>query len=167
MTQTIYQLAEQLGWQLHACGAKVTTAESCTGGGIAQAITAVPGSSQWFDYGFVSYSNQAKTQLLGVPETLLRDKGAVSEEVVTAMVTGAARVAGCRFGVAVSGIAGPGGGTDEKPVGTVWFAWASPSGVLSECHRFDGDRIQVREQAIVLALKGLMRVVSQDCIKTQ
>jgi nicotinamide-nucleotide amidase len=167
MTQTIYQLAEQLGRQLLVCGAKVTTAESCTGGGIAQAITAVPGSSAWFDYGFVSYSNQAKTQLLGVSDALLRDKGAVSEEAVIAMVTGAARVAGCQFGVAVSGIAGPGGGTAEKPVGTVWFAWTHPAGIHTERRSFDGDRSQVREEAIVVALKGLVGLALQDCIKTQ
>src|SRR5690606_16344231 len=107
-------LAEQLGQQLRTCGAKVTVAESCTGGGIAQAITSVPGSSAWFDYGFVTYSNQAKTRLLGVPESLLQSVGAVSGEVVSAMVAGAVRMAGCSFGAAVSGIAGPDGGTAEK-----------------------------------------------------
>jgi nicotinamide-nucleotide amidase len=159
MTQTTYQLAEQLGRQLRACGAKVTAAESCTGGGIAQAITAVAGSSEWFDYGFVTYSNLAKTRLLGVPETLLRDKGAVSGEVVTAMVTGATHVAACPFGVAVSGIAGPGGGTADKPVGTVWFAWAYPGGVISERHCFAGDRTEVRRSAVDTALKRLLEMI--------
>jgi nicotinamide-nucleotide amidase len=167
MTQTTYQLAEQLGRHLSASGANVTAAESCTGGGIAQAITAVPGSSGWFDYGFVTYSNQAKTRLLGVSETLLQDKGAVSSEVVSAMATGATRVAGCQFGVAVSGIAGPGGGTAEKPVGTVWLAWAYPGGIISERHWFVGDRAQVREQAVVVALVRLVQLTSEHCIKTQ
>lgn len=160
MAQKIYQLAEQLGQQLRKRGAKVTAAESCTGGGIAQAITAVPGSSEWFDFGFVTYSNLAKTRLLGVPETLLSTKGAVSEEVVSAMVTGAIHVAACQFGVAVSGIAGPGGGTVEKPVGTVCFAWAFPGGVVSERHRFAGDRAKVRQQAIAMALERLLGLLS-------
>lgn len=161
MAQKIYQLAEQLGQQLRERGAKVTAAESCTGGGIAQAITAVPGSSEWFDYGFVTYSNFAKTRLLGVPETLLFAKGAVSEEVVSAMVIGAIRVADCQFGVAVSGIAGPGGGTVEKPVGTVCFAWAFPGGVVIERHWFAGDRAQVRQQAVEKALARLLELLSE------
>jgi nicotinamide-nucleotide amidase len=167
MIQSPYHLAEQLGQQLRTCGAKVTVAESCTGGGIAQAITSVPGSSAWFDYGFVTYSNQAKTRLLGVPESLLQSVGAVSGEVVSAMVAGAVRMAGCSFGAAVSGIAGPDGGTAEKPVGTVWFAWAHPAGLTSECHWLAGDRAQVREQAVILALTRLVGLVSGCCIKTQ
>lgn len=167
MTQTTIQLAEELGRQLLACGARVTAAESCTGGGIAQAITAVAGASAWFDYGFVTYGNQAKTRLLKVPEALLRDKGAVSGEVVSAMVLGATRVAACQFGVAVSGIAGPGGGTPEKPVGTVWFAWAHPGGVIAERHWFAGDRTRVRDATVTVALARLVAVVAQYCIKNQ
>lgn len=161
MAHEIYQIAEQLGQQLRKRGAKVTAAESCTGGGIAHAITAVPGSSEWFDFGFVTYSNLAKTRLLGVPETLLFAKGAVSEEVVRAMAAGAIQVAACQFGVAVSGIAGPGGGTLEKPVGTVCLAWVFPGGVVAERHRFAGDRAQVREQAVTVALTRLVELASR------
>jgi nicotinamide-nucleotide amidase len=152
-----YSLAEQLGQRLHACGAKVTTAESCTGGGIAHAITAVPGSSRWFECGFVTYSNEAKHQLLNVPVATLQTYGAVSSEVVRAMAGGAARVASADFAVAVSGIAGPDGGSVEKPVGTVWFAWYHPVGLVAECHHFSGDRGSVREQAVCVALRGLLR----------
>lgn len=167
MTNPTDDLARQLGQQLLTCGARVTTAESCTGGGIAEAITAIPGASAWFDYGFVTYSNQAKQHLLGVPPELLRAYGAVSREVVCAMATGAAKMASARFSVAVSGIAGPGGGTVEKPVGTVWLAWSCPSEVASAHHVFAGDRDQVRLQATMAALQGLIKLTSQYCIYKQ
>lgn len=159
MTDETYSLAAQLGQRLSARGAKVTTAESCTGGGIAHAITSVPGSSQWFDCGFVTYSNEAKQQLLGVGADVLQKFGAVSAEVVRAMAQGAASAAAAEFAVAVSGVAGPGGGTPEKPVGTVWFGWRGPGGVTSACHHFSGDREAVRDQAIVAALQGLLDVL--------
>ncbi|MBC6905684.1 nicotinamide-nucleotide amidohydrolase family protein [Saccharophagus sp. K07] len=162
-----FQLATRLGELLLTLGAKVATAESCTGGGIAHAITEVPGSSQWFDYGFVTYSNQAKHELLGVDESLLSQYGAVSERVVRAMVKGAMAKASAQFAVAVSGIAGPGGGSAAKPVGTVWLAWGHPEGVLAERHQFAGDRHAVREQAVNVALKRLVELGERYCIKTQ
>ncbi len=156
MIDETYSLAAQLGQRMYAQGAKVTTAESCTGGGIAHAITAIPGSSQWFDCGFVTYSNGAKHRLLGVPTEMLKAYGAVSGEVVSAMVSGAAHAASADFAVAVSGIAGPGGGSSDKPVGTVWFAWYRPAGVLTECLHFTGDRESIRKQAVLVALRGLL-----------
>jgi nicotinamide-nucleotide amidase len=157
MIKESYSLAAQLGERLSARNAKVTTAESCTGGGIACAITAVPGSSQWFDCGFVTYSNEAKHRLLKVPEEVLQAHGAVSGEVVSAMAKGAAHAASADFAVAVSGIAGPGGGSEEKPVGTVWLAWYYPEGVVVECHHFPGDRGAVRDRAVLVALRGLLK----------
>ncbi|SFT62264.1 CinA family protein [Halomonas saccharevitans] len=150
-------LAELLGERCRARGITVTAAESCTGGGVASAITAVAGSSAWFEFGYVTYANGAKTRLLGVPETLLAEHGAVSREVVEAMVVGACRDSGAGLGVAVSGVAGPGGGSAEKPVGTVWLAWGSAEGAESACLRFPGDRAAVREQAVREALAGLVR----------
>lgn len=161
MNQEHCLLAEQLGQQLQTRSAKVTTAESCTGGGIAHAITAVAGSSAWFDYGFVTYSNEAKQRLLGVSAAILEAHGAVSEAVVRSMATGASLVASADFAVAVSGIAGPGGGSADKPVGTVWFAWCHPAGILTKLHCFSGDRESVRDQALVVALRGLL-----DCLDT-
>ena len=134
-------LASQLGEQLAAKKMKVTAAESCTGGGVAQAITMIPGSSSWFELSFVTYSNRAKQQQLGVnPETLLK-YGAVSEEVATAMVSGALRLANADVGVAVSGIAGPDGGSLQKPVGSVWFAWQLTTGLCTTTyHHFSGAK---------------------------
>ena len=154
-------LAGQLGQQLSQLGAQVTTAESCTGGGIAQAITAIAGSSGWFEAGFVTYSNAQKSQMLGVPEALFAHVGAVSEEVVTAMALGAAKRAGAQFSVAVSGVAGPGGGSAEKPVGTVWLAWAVGDAVSCERHVFTGDRQAVRLQTVQRALEGLISRTAQ------
>lgn len=167
MTDDTFLLASRLGERLRSIGESVTTAESCTGGGVASAITDVPGSSGWFGYGFVTYSNQAKQRLLGVDERLLKRHGAVSEEVVRAMAEGAATKASSRFSVAVSGIAGPGGGTPTKPVGTVWFAWMHPDGTLSECHHISGSRQEVREKAVNIALARLLVLVDRYCTKTQ
>lgn len=161
MIDESYELAAQLGQRLCVRGAKVTTAESCTGGGIARAITSVPGSSQWFDCGFVTYSNEAKQRLLQVPVETLLAHGAVSGEVVSAMVKGAVDASAAEFAVAVSGIAGPGGGSTEKPVGTVWFAWRHPMGTVTERHLFSGDRESVRNQAVLVALQGVL-----DCMNT-
>lgn len=160
MNQSTYTLAEKLGNALHQQGAKVTAAESCTGGGVAHAITAVAGSSSWFEYGFVTYANTAKHILLGVSNKLLISEGAVSEAVVRQMVEGAARVGNADYAVAISGIAGPGGGTDEKPVGTVWFAWYSPNGVKTKKYLLSGDRAAVREQAIKISLQELLHQVT-------
>jgi nicotinamide-nucleotide amidase len=134
----------------------VASAESCTGGGIAAALTDVPGSSAWFDRGFVTYSNQAKQDMLGVsPETLLR-YGAVSRETVIEMVRGALARSPAQLGVAVSGVAGPGGGTRDKPVGTVWIAWATANDVAAVHRLFPGDRAAVRAATVDLALAGLV-----------
>ena len=156
----ISQLAAELGHQLQTLNAQVTTAESCTGGGIAEAITRIAGSSAWFEAGFVTYSNQQKTRQLNVPPPLFTQVGAVSREVVEAMVRGAQAQSSARFAVAVSGVAGPGGGSPEKPVGTVWFAWADRTGRHhSLLARFDGDRHQVRRQAVRQALSGLLALL--------
>lgn len=152
-------LARRLGVALAARGWQAATAESCTGGWIAKAITDVAGSSGWFGSGFVTYSNEAKCRMLGVPVSLLEAQGAVSELVVRAMAEGARRRAGADVAVAVSGIAGPGGGTAEKPVGLVWFGWAAPQGTRAESRRFPGGRDAVRRAGVAHALDGLAALV--------
>lgn len=154
--------ARQLGRLAAAGGLKVTTAESCTGGGVAAAITAVSGSSGWFETGFVTYANQSKQRVLGVAANTLADHGAVSGEVVREMVAGACRASGADVGVAVSGIAGPGGGTDEKPVGTVWFGYGSATRQQALCCHFEGDREAVRNQAVAQALECLVTALGQQ-----
>lgn len=134
----------------------IATAESCTGGWIAKALTDIAGSSDCLGYGFVSYSNAAKESLLGVRSTTLVQHGAVSEAVVREMVAGAVGVSGANIGVAVSGVAGPGGGSDDKPVGTVWVAWWLDGQVDAELYHFDGDRNAVREQTVATALSGVL-----------
>ena len=151
-------LSTRLGEHLRRFNAQVTTAESCTGGGIAEAITRVPGSSAWFEAGYVTYSNAQKTRQLNVPEALFIEVGAVSREVVEAMVRGAQAASSARFAVAVSGIAGPDGGSPAKPVGTVWLAWADGDRVFSERRHFDGDRESVRRQTVIAALDGLLQL---------
>lgn len=151
---------EQLAAALLKKQAFMATAESCTGGGIAQALTAIPGSSAWFDAGFVTYSNQAKSRMLHVPEAVIAEQGAVSEAVVRRMVTGAILNSQARYAVAVSGIAGPGGGTPEKPVGTVWIAWGDTASVEAEPFYFSGDREAIRLQTEDFALKRLLTFVS-------
>lgn len=142
--------------------ASVTAAESCTGGGVASAITDVAGSSAYFETGYVTYSNAAKTRLLGVPEAILETHGAVSRETVEAMVAGACRDSGATLGVAISGVAGPGGGTPDKPVGLVWFAWGDGRVGHSESRMLAGDRRAIREQAVGLALTGLIERLEAD-----
>ena len=160
MNKQIFNLSQQLGQALLQQKATVTTAESCTGGGVASAITEVAGSSKWFDRGFITYANQAKHELLNVPEAVLSSEGAVSEAVVRAMVQGAAQAAGADYAVAISGIAGPGGGTEDKPVGTVWFAWLSPQGISTQVYSLNGDRSAVREQAVKISLQELLHMVT-------
>ena len=152
-------LAQTLGAELLRLGAHVATAESCTGGGIAEAITRISGSSAWFEAGYVTYSNGQKTAQLGVPAGLFTTVGAVSREVVEAMVQGAQQRSGARFAVAVSGIAGPDGGTPDKPVGTVWLAWADGTQIMTHCYRFAGNRAEVRRRSVETALQGLLRLV--------
>ena len=149
---TVLELATHLqrrGWWL-------TCAESCTGGGIAAALTDVAGSSAWFDRGFVTYSNLAKQEMLGVSPATLARCGAVSRETVIEMATGALLRSRAQLGVAVSGIAGPGGGTRDKPVGTVWIAWACGAETWSSRELYAGDRAQVRAATVDTALKGLL-----------
>ncbi len=158
-------LATRLVTELKARRLTLATAESCTGGWIAQAVTSVSGSSACFGYGLVSYSNDAKMRLLNVPRTVLAEHGAVSEAVVRSMAGGAIRISGADLAVAVSGVAGPTGGSEEKPVGTVWLAWSrmSEEGPRTETlqERFDGDREAVRRQTVVKALSGLIARVSE------
>lgn len=156
MIQDLDDLPQQLGVALKRHGWRVTTAESCTGGGAASAITGVAGSSEWFEYGFVTYANRAKESLLGVAPATLLQHGAVSEPVVQQMAEGALSAAHADLAVAVSGVAGPGGGSPDKPVGTVWFAWAGAGETVTRMHTLDGDRERIRQQAVVIALQGLL-----------
>ncbi|WP_455821099.1 nicotinamide-nucleotide amidase [Pseudomonas cerasi] len=150
------QLSIRVGERLLARHASVTTAESCTGGWIAKVLTDIAGSSAWFQRGYVTYSNDAKQQMIGVTAASLMQFGAVSEQVVQEMAQGALREAGAQYAISVSGIAGPDGGSHEKPVGTVWFGFASASGeVLTLVQRFRGDREAVRRQATAWALQTL------------
>ncbi|MEE4185271.1 MAG: nicotinamide-nucleotide amidohydrolase family protein [Gammaproteobacteria bacterium] len=156
-------LVERLAAALSAAQAAVATAESCTGGWIAKTLTDRPGSSGWFGYGFVTYSNQAKMDLLGVPAEVLEAHGAVSEATALAMAAGAAERSGARYSVAVTGIAGPDGGSADKPVGTVWFAWHSAGEApLTARHVFAGDRDTVRRQTVTTALYGLVERITGE-----
>jgi nicotinamide-nucleotide amidase len=147
-----------LGELLRARGQRLVSAESCTGGLIAAACTSVAGSSDWFERGFVTYSNAAKSELLGVPVALIETQGAVSEDVARAMANGALVHSHAQWAVAVTGIAGPAGATPGKPVGLVWLAWAGPQGEVSaERCQFDGDRAAVRAQTVLRALAGLLK----------
>jgi len=151
------ELVAQVGLALQQRQLMLATAESCTGGGVAAAMTDIAGSSAWFECGFVTYSNAAKTQLLGVPAALIAAHGAVSEEVAAAMAQGALARSGAQVAVSTTGIAGPGGAVPGKPVGTVCFGWAGKEGVRTERLHFDGDRQSVREQAVAHALQGLLQ----------
>lgn len=150
------KLAERLGLLLIERGEWLAAAESCTGGWLAQSVTAIAGSSGWFDRGFVTYSNAAKVDMLGVPEGTLERHGAVSEAVARAMAQGVLAHSLAGWSVAITGIAGPSGGSPEKPVGTVCFAWArKDGGCEAQTCLFDGDRAAVREQSVRHALRGL------------
>lgn len=155
--RALFELAEQVGAALKIRAMRLATAESCTGGWVGEAVTAVPGSSDWFDRGFITYSNEAKREMLGVAAATLEQHGAVSEPTVREMASGALNNSRAQAALAISGIAGPGGGTAEKPVGTVWIAWAFANGaVASEKRVFAGDRREVRQQAVERALQGLL-----------
>ena len=155
-------LATQVGAALKAHGLMLTTAESCTGGGVASALTDIGGSSVWFERGFVTYSNEAKRDMLGVAQETLVRFGAVSEAVVREMVAGALQHSQSGMALAVSGIAGPDGGTADKPVGTVWFAWGIKDGTcVARLHRLAGSRAEVREQAVRIALQGVLDMLNQ------
>ncbi len=155
--------AERLGAWLKDRGLTVATAESCTGGWVGEVITSVPGSSRWYDRGFITYTNQAKRDMLGVSTDVLARHGAVSAQTARAMAEGALAHSRAQVVLAITGIAGPGGGSDEKPVGTVWFAWAAKDRepvVVSE--HFQGDRRQIRHQAVARALSGLLDYLAVD-----
>lgn len=163
--ERLFTLSATLGEVLLANKRVISVAESCTGGGLAAAITDVAGSSSWFECGFVTYSNAAKHQLLGVPESIFAQFGAVSRDCVLAMSAGALANSAAHYSVAISGIAGPGGGSPEKPVGTVWIAWrfrddlatsTEDSTAWATRYHFDGDRAAVRYQAVVTALSGVI-----------
>ncbi|MBK1690900.1 CinA family protein [Ectothiorhodospira mobilis] len=161
--QELQALARTVEQAALATGAGLATAESCTGGWVAKVLTDLPGCSRWFDRGFVTYSNAAKQAQLEVPAGLLERDGAVSRETVRAMAVGALARSEARVAVAISGIAGPGGGSAEKPVGTVWLAWArrGVGEVDTACRHFPGDRDAVRRQAVATALEGLATVLSR------
>ena len=153
----LYALAEQVGRALKAKGLMMTAAESCTGGWIAQAMTAVPGSSEWFERGFVTYTNIAKQEMLGVNLATLEAHGAVSEPTVREMAQGALARSHAQVAVSVSGVAGPSGGTPQKPVGTVCFGWGLIGGAAqSATLHFDGDREAVRRQSVAYALQRVL-----------
>jgi nicotinamide-nucleotide amidase len=156
MDRELEGLARRLGRCLAAVDLRLVTAESCTGGWIAKVLTDRAGSSAWFDRGFVTYSNLAKREMLGVLPATLERHGAVSRETVLEMAQGAVDRSAAQYSVAVSGVAGPGGGTPDKPVGSVWIAWATPDSLEAVCERFDGDRERVRMQTVERALQGLL-----------
>jgi nicotinamide-nucleotide amidase len=152
-------LCERLALVLPARGWMLATAESCTGGMIAAACTDLAGSSNWFERGFVTYSNAAKQELLGVEPALIAQHGAVSEPVVRAMAGGALRHSQAQVSVAVTGVAGPAGGSPDKPVGTVWFGFQVEGRLVSEMRRFDGDRAAVRRATVEHALQRLLELL--------
>lgn len=159
LAHEIAQVVEQLAVSLTKSQQTITTVESCTGGGIAYVLTERAGSSSYFNQGWVTYSNHAKQQLVAVPEDTLSQFGAVSEQTVRAMAQGALLKADANIAIAVSGVAGPTGGSADKPVGTVWFGWATKTQVVVERVLFSGDRHQVRQQAILHSLQQALRLV--------
>jgi nicotinamide-nucleotide amidase len=155
------QLAKRLGERLKTKRQMLVTAESCTGGWVAQAVTSIAGSSVWFERGFITYSNASKQELLGVKEKTLKDHGAVSEQTAREMALGALARSKGTVALAVTGVAGPGGGSSDKPVGMVCFAWARNDAVTAETKRFSGDRESVRRQSVVHALEGLLKRIME------
>ena len=155
------KLAEKVGQLLKRNRQMLVTAESCTGGWAAQAITSVAGSSDWFERGFVTYSNDSKRELLGVAQATLSKCGAVSEETAREMALGALARGKGTLALAITGVAGPAGGSKEKPVGTVCFAWALGDAVRNETRRFNGDRESVRRQSVVRALEGVIEFLEE------
>lgn len=156
---TIENLAIETGKLLKERGLLLATAESCTGGGLSYWLTSVPGSSEWFERGFVTYSNSAKIDMLGVQSETLEQFGAVSEEVANEMADGALNYSPADISIAITGIAGPDGGTLEKPVGTVWLAWSHSMTTLTKQYHFKGDRQSIRHQAMEQALSVLLAII--------
>ncbi len=161
---SLESLVAEVGDALKQHDKLIVTAESCTGGLIAEALTSVAGSTAWFDRAFVTYSYESKNEMLGVKEVTLQHKGAVSQECVEEMVIGALQESHAGISVACSGIAGPGGGTPDKPVGTVWISWAMQGHdeIISKLYHFDGDRNAVRLACTVEALQGVLRLLKED-----
>ena len=158
--EELHQLATEVADRLRARGWMLATAESCTGGWIGELLTSLPGSSHWYERGFITYANAAKVEMLGVPDDTLAAHGAVSEQTAAAMAAGALKHSHAQAELAVSGIAGPGGGTREKPVGLVCYGWALADGtVMSSTCRLDGDREEIRSRAVAAALRGLIELV--------
>jgi nicotinamide-nucleotide amidase len=157
----ILELAAHAGQALQSAGLLLATAESCTGGGVAQAITEIAGSSEWFDCGFITYSNASKTEMLDVPAALFAQHGTVSEEIAAAMAEGALANSNAHVSLSTTGIAGPGGAVPGKPVGTVCFGWTKGDHTHTERLVFSGDRHAVRRQTVVHSLKGLLRFLEQ------
>lgn len=157
----LLELAAELGAKLAARGQMLVTAESCTGGWVSMLLTSLPGSSAWFERGYVTYANAAKVELLGVPSVLLDTVGAVAEDTALAMATGALKNSHAHAALAITGIAGPGGGTHEKPVGLVCYGWALADGtaMTSTC-RLDGDREEIRSRAVAAAMRGMIELLS-------
>jgi nicotinamide-nucleotide amidase len=159
-SDTLTALATLVAARLRAKGLMLTTAESCTGGWVAQAVTAVGGSSEWFERGFVTYSDAAKQEMLGVSARTLAAHGAVSEETAREMAIGALGHSRAHVALAITGIAGPTGGSPEKPLGMVCFAWVTKGGLVSAVtHRFNGDRESVRRQSVIAALQGVLELL--------
>ena len=158
--EELHQLARELGDALHTRGWMVATAESCTGGWVGQLLTAIPGSSAWYERGFITYANAAKQEMLGVPADTLETYGAVSEETASAMAAGALAHSHAQASLAISGVAGPGGGTLQKPVGLVCYGWALADGTrMSSTCRLDGDREEIRSRAVAAAMRGLIELM--------
>lgn len=156
-------LAVEVGQALAGAGLMLATAESCTGGWIGRAITSVSGSANWFERGFITYSETAKREMLGVPADVLEQHGAVSEPTARAMAEGALANSHAQVALAVTGIAGPTGGSERKPVGTVWFAWAAQGRPThAVLHRLNGDRESIRRESVAIALRGLIELLTRD-----
>jgi len=162
MNASTVKLVERLATALLRNQRRVATAESCTGGLIAKTFTDLAGSSDWFDRGFVTYSNQAKSEMLAVPASIIEDYGAVSEPVATAMASGVLSHSLADYAVSVTGVAGPGGDSDEKPVGTVWIAVASAERLESKRYQFDGDRQAVRDATLRSAIEALLDLIDSE-----
>ncbi len=157
--EKMHELAIKVGEKLMKHGLSLTTAESCTGGWVAKILTDIPGSSGWFDRGFVTYTNESKQDMLGVQASTLQQHGAVSEQAVREMARGGQARSRADVSLAVSGIAGPGGGTTDKPVGTVWLAWTAGKNLRTLHVHLSGERSRIREQAVELALQGVLDII--------
>jgi nicotinamide-nucleotide amidase len=161
--EELLQLARELGGALLARNWMLATAESCTGGWVGQLLTAIPGSSAWYERGFITYANVAKQEMLGVPADILETHGAVSEQTASAMAAGALAHSHAQAALAISGVAGPGGGTPQKPVGLVCYGWALADGTqMSSTCRLDGDREEIRSRAVAAAMRGLIELMGNN-----